>query len=98
MERCTRVQLCLSFRSAWARVPFAGVLREATPGESLSDPAYPARTFRDRIDSFGYEFLSFETRKMEAGQKYSGETANRELAIVVLGEHLLGNELAGRVA
>jgi 5-deoxy-glucuronate isomerase len=42
-------------------------------------------TFRNRIEDFGYEYLSFETRRLEAGRTYGGETANRELAIVVLG-------------
>ncbi len=41
--------------------------------------------FRNRIEDFGYEFLSFETRKLEAGQQFRSETADRELAIVVLG-------------
>jgi 5-deoxy-glucuronate isomerase len=41
--------------------------------------------FRNRIEGFGFQFLSFETRKLEAGQKYKGETAGGELAIVVLG-------------
>jgi 5-deoxy-glucuronate isomerase len=41
--------------------------------------------FRNRIEDFGFQFLSFETRKLEAAQKYQGETADRELAIVVLG-------------
>jgi 5-deoxy-glucuronate isomerase len=51
----------------------------------MSDLLVPAEKFRDRVEDFGYEYLSFETRKIEAGEKYSGETANRELAIVVLG-------------
>ena len=51
----------------------------------MSDLLVRPEVFRDRIEDFGYEYLSFETRKLEAGQKYSGETANRELAIVVLG-------------
>ena len=41
--------------------------------------------FRDRIDDFGYEFLSFETRKLEVGREFRSETAGRELAMVVLG-------------
>jgi 5-deoxy-glucuronate isomerase len=41
--------------------------------------------FRDRIENFGFEFLSLESRKMESGQSYSGETGTNELAIVVLG-------------
>jgi 5-deoxy-glucuronate isomerase len=41
--------------------------------------------FRDRIDDFGYEYLSFETRKLAPGHAYEGQTAATELAIVVLG-------------
>jgi 5-deoxy-glucuronate isomerase len=41
--------------------------------------------FRNRIEDFGYKFLSFESRKMGPGQTCRGETADRELAIVVLG-------------
>jgi len=41
--------------------------------------------FRNRVEDFGFEFLSLEARAMEPGQKYSGETAGRELGIVVLG-------------
>lgn len=41
--------------------------------------------FRDRAENFGYDYLSFATRKLEAGQTYSGETGATELAIVVLG-------------
>ena len=51
----------------------------------MRDLLVRAEKFRDRIEDFGYEYLSFETRKLEAGQKYSGETGSRELAIVVLG-------------
>jgi 5-deoxy-glucuronate isomerase len=41
--------------------------------------------FRNRIEDFGYEFLSFESRKLAAGEAYHAETLDRELAIVVLG-------------
>jgi 5-deoxy-glucuronate isomerase len=41
--------------------------------------------FRDRIEDFGYEFLSFETRKLAPGQSYSGKTVGTELGIAVLG-------------
>ena len=41
--------------------------------------------FRNRIEDFGYEYLSFETRRLAPGQTYRGETADKELAIVVLG-------------
>ena len=51
----------------------------------MSDLLVRPESFRDRIDDFGYEFLSFETRKLEAGQTYQSETNRRELAIVVLG-------------
>ena len=41
--------------------------------------------FRNRTEDFGYDFLSFATRKLEVGQKFWSETAGKELAIVVLG-------------
>jgi 5-deoxy-glucuronate isomerase len=41
--------------------------------------------FRNRIEDFGYEFLSFQVRKMAQGEKYDGEIEGTELAIVVLG-------------
>jgi 5-deoxy-glucuronate isomerase len=51
----------------------------------MSDLLVRPEEFSDRIDDFGYELLSGETRKLEAGKKYSGETVDRELAIVLLG-------------
>ena len=45
----------------------------------MSDLLVRPEKFRDRIEDFGYEYLSFETRTLEAGEKDSGETANREL-------------------
>jgi 5-deoxy-glucuronate isomerase len=51
----------------------------------MSDLLIRPEKFRDRTEGFGYEFLSFETRKLEAGQKYKSETAAREMAMVVLG-------------
>jgi len=41
--------------------------------------------FENRTESFGFELLSFAVRKLAAGQSYSAETCNTELAIVVLG-------------
>ena len=41
--------------------------------------------FRDRIEDFGFEYLSFASRKLAKGRQYSEETGARELAIVVLG-------------
>lgn len=39
-------------------------------------------TFRDRIESFNYDYLSFETRKLAAGASYQGNTGGNEVAIV----------------
>jgi len=51
----------------------------------MTDLHVGPEAFRNRINDFGYEFLSFEARKLEPGQTHYGETAERELAIVVLG-------------
>ena len=81
---CTRVQLCFTLTPA--RVSFIGRGSQvSSPGEMMSNLLVRSGKFRDRVEDFGYEYLSFETRKLEAGQKLSGETVNRELAIVVLG-------------
>jgi 5-deoxy-glucuronate isomerase len=45
---------------------------------------HPER-FTGRTDDFGYEYLSFETRAMPPGEEFRGETAGRELAVVLLG-------------
>lgn len=44
----------------------------------------PAR-FENRTESFGFEYLSFEIRRLAAGECFTAETGNRELATVVLG-------------
>jgi 5-deoxy-glucuronate isomerase len=41
--------------------------------------------FTDRIEDFGYEYLSFEVRKLAQGGQYEGDTGSSELAMVVLG-------------
>jgi 5-deoxy-glucuronate isomerase len=41
--------------------------------------------FTGRTEGFGYEYLSFENVKLGANGKHEGETAERELAVVVLG-------------
>jgi 5-deoxy-glucuronate isomerase len=41
--------------------------------------------FRNRRESFGFEFLSLESRLLKPGESCSGETGVNELAIVVLG-------------
>jgi len=37
------------------------------------------------IQSFGFEYLGFQTLRLGAGQCYQGETGSREVAIVLLG-------------
>ena len=51
----------------------------------MTDLLVRPEKFRNRTEDFGYEFLSFESRRLEAGQTYRSETKSRELAIVVLG-------------
>jgi 5-deoxy-glucuronate isomerase len=41
--------------------------------------------FAGRIQDFGYEYLSFQTRRLTKGQKYEAEIKDVELAIVALG-------------
>jgi 5-deoxy-glucuronate isomerase len=41
--------------------------------------------FTGRTEDFGYEYLSFENLKLEAGGRREGQTADRELGLVVLG-------------
>lgn len=41
--------------------------------------------FTDRIEDFGFEYLSFENRKLAVGQSYEAATGGNELCIVVLG-------------
>jgi 5-deoxy-glucuronate isomerase len=45
---------------------------------------HPER-FRNKIEKFNFEYLSFQARKMVPGEKYSAATGNTELAIVMLG-------------
>jgi 5-deoxy-glucuronate isomerase len=51
----------------------------------MTDLHIRPEAFRNRINDFGFDFLSFETRRLEPGQMHYGETVERELAIVVLG-------------
>ncbi|HEV2446483.1 MAG TPA: 5-deoxy-glucuronate isomerase, partial [Candidatus Sulfopaludibacter sp.] len=41
--------------------------------------------FTGRVEDFGYQYLSFENVKLDAGQEHEAETARCELAIVILG-------------
>jgi 5-deoxy-glucuronate isomerase len=45
----------------------------------------PRESLENRRAHFGFEFLSFENRKLGAGEKYEGGTEDNELAIVMLG-------------
>jgi len=45
----------------------------------------PPEAFHNKIQNFGYEFLSFENRKLAKGQIFDGETGANELAVVLLG-------------
>lgn len=45
----------------------------------------PSRSTENRRENFGFEFLSFENRRLGAGEKYEGRTQDCELAIVMLG-------------
>ncbi len=51
----------------------------------MSELLVSPEKFRNRIENFGFEFLSFEARRLEQGESFSGETAGTEVAIVVLG-------------
>ncbi len=51
----------------------------------MSDLLVRPEVFRNKIENFDYEYLSFETRKLAPGKKYNAETADTELAIVMLG-------------
>lgn len=53
--------------------------------EMLREYLIRPEAFENRIESFGYEYLSFQTRKLAAGQSYDGSIDQQELAIVVLG-------------
>jgi len=51
----------------------------------MSELLIRPEVFRDRIQSFNYQYLSFEVRKLARGAKYDGATGGNELAMVVLG-------------
>jgi 5-deoxy-glucuronate isomerase len=44
-----------------------------------------AERFAGHIETFGFEYLSFQTRKLTAGGEATGQTGSSELAIVLLG-------------
>jgi 5-deoxy-glucuronate isomerase len=45
----------------------------------------PPERFANRTEDFGYEFLSFENRKLAAGERFQAATGGRELGVVLLG-------------
>lgn len=42
-------------------------------------------TFANRVENFGFELLSFESRKLAKGEQFRAATGSRELGIVLLG-------------
>src|SRR5579871_4637941 len=54
-------------------------------GGNMSSLLISPDAFRNRTNNFGFEFLSFATRKLDRGERYEGSTDGTELAIVVLG-------------
>lgn len=51
----------------------------------MSNLLIKPETFRDRIEDFNYEYLSFQSRKLATGSSYTGNTGENEVAIVWLG-------------
>ncbi|MCX6924490.1 MAG: 5-deoxy-glucuronate isomerase, partial [Verrucomicrobia bacterium] len=55
----------------------------------------PAARFTNRTDDFGFDFISFENRRLAAGESFRAETGTRELGIVLLGGVCSVNSSAG---
>lgn len=53
--------------------------------EGNADLLIPPQRFTNRIENFGFEFLSFENRKFATGETFQAQTGKRELGIVLLG-------------
>jgi 5-deoxy-glucuronate isomerase len=51
----------------------------------MTELLIPPGRFTGRIETFGYEYLSFENRTLAPGEAFQGDTGARELAIVLLG-------------
>ncbi len=64
----------------------------------MSDLLIRPEVFRNRIEDFGFEYLSLESRQLEQGERFTEETGANELAIVVLGGTCSIREFARRVA
>ncbi len=54
-------------------------------GSETKNLLIPPQRFTERINDFGFEFLSFQNRKLKAGEKVRAATGLRELGIVLLG-------------
>jgi len=54
-------------------------------GETMNHLLVSPQKFTNHRDNFAFEFLSFENRKLAAGQSFADSTGHNELAIVVLG-------------
>jgi 5-deoxy-glucuronate isomerase len=61
----------------------------------MTELLIPPSRFAGRIEDFGYEYLSFATCMLTAGEEYRGETEERELAIVLLGGQCSVESTAG---
>jgi 5-deoxy-glucuronate isomerase len=76
------------FHSAPRLLCAAGVLPRDAWSLAMSELLIRPEVFRERIADFGFEFLSFQARRLGAGEAFCGETdyggVSRELAIVVL--------------
>jgi 5-deoxy-glucuronate isomerase len=62
----------------------------------MADLLIPPPRFVNRTESFGFEYLSFQVRRLAAGERYAGETGQSELAAVVLGGRCTVESAAGR--
>ncbi len=51
----------------------------------MSRLLYKPEAFAERRQTFGFEYLSFETRRLAQGRSCTGSTADSELALIVLG-------------
>jgi 5-deoxy-glucuronate isomerase len=57
-----------------------------------------AGRFTNQVDDFGYEFLSFQNRKLEPGAAYESATGANELALALLGGRCSVTSSAGDFA
>lgn len=61
----------------------------------MSQLLIPPDRFHARRESFGFEYLSFATRRLSPGETYEEETGSAELAVVALGGVFSAESSAG---